>query len=87
MDFECSQLSFIGIGNAPRVLSVPHAGQAALTISLRVKMDAALSSIGRRRAMQQSWSQPASTLRLHDSKEINGFLELGRILLWHRVAD
>jgi len=32
MDFECSQLSFIGIGNAPRVLSVPHAGQAALTI-------------------------------------------------------
>ena len=32
MDFECSQLSLSGIGNGPRVLSVPHAGQAALTI-------------------------------------------------------
>jgi len=32
MDFECSQLSLSGIGNGPRVLSVPHGGQAALTI-------------------------------------------------------
>jgi len=32
MNFECSQLSLSGIGNGPRVLSVPHAGQAALTI-------------------------------------------------------
>jgi hypothetical protein len=32
IDFECSQLSLTGIGNVPRVLSVPHAGHAALTI-------------------------------------------------------
>jgi hypothetical protein len=32
IEFECSKLSFTGIGNVPRVLSVPHAGHAALTI-------------------------------------------------------
>jgi len=87
MDFECSQLSLTGIGNVARVLNVPHAGRQHSLSSLRVKMDAALSSVRRRRAMHQSRSQPAPTLRLPGSKEINGFLHLGRILLWQPVAD
>ena len=32
IDFECSKMSLTGTGNVPRVLSVPHAGHAALTI-------------------------------------------------------
>ena len=52
IDFERRKMSLAGIGNVPRVLSVPHARHAALTIFTE-------SKAGRR-------SQPAPTLRLHD---------------------
>jgi len=32
IDFECNKMSLTGIGNVPRVLSIPHAGLAARTI-------------------------------------------------------
>jgi len=80
IDFECSHLFLTGIGNVPRVLSVPHAGHAALAIFNNLKLDAAPRSVRRRRGVQQTRSQPAPTLRLRGSKEVHGLLELGRTL-------
>jgi len=32
IDLECGKMSLTGIGNVPRVLSIPHAGHAEFTI-------------------------------------------------------
>jgi len=55
IDFECSQWSFTGLGIVPRVLSVPHAGHAALTIFTENKSgrSSQLSQKEARRAPQQ----------------------------------
>ena len=55
IDFECSQLSLTGIGIVQRVLSVPHAGHAALTIFTKSKAgrSSQLSQKEARRAPEQ----------------------------------
>ena len=55
IDFECSKLSFTGNGNMPCVLSVPHAGNAALTIFTENKAECSsqLSQKEERQAPEQ----------------------------------
>ena len=46
------------------------------------------SQLSQKEARSATEQVPAApTLRLQGSKEISGFLDLGRKLLWHRVAD
>jgi len=68
MDFECSQLSLTGIGNVPRVLSVPHAGRQHSLSSLRVK-NGRSSQLSQNEARYATEQVPAArTLRLPGSK-------------------
>ena len=81
INLECGKKSLNGIGNVPRVLSVPHAGHAALTVFTESKAGRSfqLRQKEERHAPEQVSASP--TLRLHCSKEMHGLLELGRTLL------
>ena len=58
IDFECSKLSLTSIGNVSRVLSVPHAGHAALTIVTERKAGRS-SQLSQKEARQAPEQVPA----------------------------
>jgi len=86
-DFECTKMSLTGIGNVPRVLRVPYAGHAALTIFTESKAGRSSQLSQKEARKHQSKTQPAHTLRLHGNKKIRRLLKLGRTLLYHYFAN
>ena len=58
IDFECGNMSLTGIRNVSRVFRFPPGTQQSLS-SQRVKLDAAPSSVYRRRGIKASSPQPA----------------------------
>jgi len=60
IDFECSKMSLTGIGDVPCVLSVPHAGHAALTIFTESKAEQS-SQLSQKEARQTPEQVPAGS--------------------------
>jgi len=58
IDFECNKMSLTDIGNVPRVLSVPHAGHAAVTIFTERKAERS-SQLSQKEARQAPDKVPA----------------------------
>jgi hypothetical protein len=81
IDLECSTMSPTIIGRVPRAFSIPRAKHTHLQCSLRVRQDAAPSSVSGRRGVQTRSSQLLSALRLLLIEVGHGLLELRTILL------
>ena len=73
IDFECNKMSFTGIGNVPRVLSVPRAGHAAVTIFTGSKAGRS-SQLSQKEAWQAPEQVPADPIPKMIPQQRNSWL-------------